>query len=148
MRKALAKGAVAYANQKMTPTTTNAIEAFWWVGRAYIDLAFDTPNLFRFVYMGESREYVRGDSILTDKGNVALINGLHQLLDVSKEQAAQLFQRTVVYTHGIASLVVAGVLDCTEDRAYSLVLDFAADQLALTDADLDIEAIMLNASEG
>lgn len=150
MRKALAKAAVAYANQKMTPTTTNAIEAFWWVGRAYIDLAFDTPNLFRFVYMGESREYVRGgfDSILTDKGNAALINGLHQQLHISMEQAAQLFQRTVVYTHGIASLVVAGVLDCTEERAYSLVLDFAADQLALTDADLDVEQIMLNVSEG
>ena len=109
MRKALAKETVAYANQKMTLTTTNAIEAFWRVGRAYIDLAFDTPNLFRFVYMGESREYVRGgfDSILTDRGNAALINGLHQQLDISKEQAAQLFQRTVVYTHGIASLVVA-----------------------------------------
>ena len=50
MRKALAKAAVAYANQKMTPTTTNAREACWWVGRAYIDLAFDTPHLFRFVY--------------------------------------------------------------------------------------------------
>ena len=150
MRKALAKETVAYANQKMTLTTTNAIEAFWRVGRAYIDLAFDTPNLFRFVYMGESREYVRGgfDSILTDRGNAALINGLHQQLDISKEQAAQLFQRTVVYTHGIASLVVAGILDCTEERAYSLVFDFATDQLALTDADLDVEAIMLNASEG
>ena len=38
-------------------------------------------------------------------------------------------------------------MNCTEERAYTLVLDFAADQLALADADLDIEAIMLNASE-
>ena len=60
MREALTKEAVAYANQKMMPTSTNCIEAFWQVGYAYINLAFDTPNLFRFVYMGESKNYCRG----------------------------------------------------------------------------------------
>ena len=57
MREALTQEAVAYANQKMMPTLTNCIEAFWQVGHAYINLAFDTPNLFRFVYMGESKNY-------------------------------------------------------------------------------------------
>lgn len=149
MRKALAKEAIAYANQKMSPTTENCIEAFWHVGHAYIDLAFDAPSLFRFVYMGESHEYSRGDfgSILTDKGNVALIDGLCRQLGISKEQSEELFQRAVVYTHGIASLVVTGILDCTKEQVYGLVLRFAADQLALTDAVVDIEAIMAGVSE-
>lgn len=131
------------------PTSTNCIEAFWQIGYAYINLAFDTPNLFRFVYMGESRNYCRGgfDSILTDGGNAVLIDQLYQYLNISKEQADMLFQRMIVYTHGIVSLVVAGVLNCTKEQVYSIVKDFASDLLSLTGADLNIQAIISNIAE-
>ncbi len=149
MREALTQEAVIYANQKMMPTSTNCIEAFWQIGYAYINLAFDTPNLFRFVYMGESKNYCRGrfNSILTDKGNAALIDKLYQYLNISREQADMLFQRMLVYTHGIVSLVVAGVLNCTKEQVYSIVKDFAADLFSLTDVDLDIPSIISNITE-
>lgn len=149
MREALTQEAVIYANQKMMPTSTNCIEAFWQIGYAYINLAFDTPNLFRFVYMGENKNYCRGgfNSILTDKGNAALIDKLYQYLNISREQADMLFQRMLVYTHGIVSLVVAGVLSCTKEQVYSIVKDFAADLFSLTDVDLDIPSIISNITE-
>lgn len=149
MREALTQEAVTYANQKMMPTSTNCIEAFWQIGYAYINLAFDTPNLFRFVYMGESKNYCRGgfNSILTDKGNAALIDKLYQYLNISREQADMLFQRMLVYTHGIVSLVVAGVLNCTKEQVYSIVKDFAADLFSLTGVDLDIPSIISNITE-
>lgn len=149
MREALTQEAVIYANQKMMPTSTNCIEAFWQIGYAYINLAFDTPNLFRFVYMGESKNYCRGgfNSILTDKGNAALIDKLYQYLNINREQADMLFQRILVYTHGIVSLVVAGVLNCNKEQVYSIVKDFAADLFSLTDVDLDIPSIISNITE-
>ncbi len=149
MREALTKEAVAYANQKMMPTSTNCIEAFWQIGYGYINLAFDTPNLFRFVYMGESKNYCRGgfNSILTDKGNAVLIDKLYQYLNISKEQADMLFQRMIVYTHGMVSLVVAGVLNCTKEQVYSIVKNFGLDLLSLTDTALDIRAVISNITE-
>ena len=149
MREALTQEAVIYANQKMMPTSTNCIEAFWQIGYAYINLAFDTPNLFRFVYMGESKNYCRGgfNSILTDKGNATLIDKLYQYLNISREQADMLFQRMLVYTHGIVSLVVAGVLNCSKEQVYSIVKDFAADLFSLTGVDLDIPSIISNITE-
>ena len=146
MREALTKEAVAYANQKMMPTSTNCIETFWQVGYAYINLAFDTPNLFRFVYMGESKNYCRGgfDSILTDSGNAVVIDKLCKYLDISRKQADMLLQRMIVYTHGIVSLVVAGVLNCTKEQVYSIVKEFGSDLLSLTGTALDIEAVMSN----
>ena len=149
MREVLTQEAVIYANQKMMPTSTNCIEAFWQIGYAYINLAFDTPNLFRFVYMGESKNYCRGgfNSILTDKGNAALIDKLYQYLNISREQADMLFQRMLVYTHGIVSLVVAGVLNCSKEQVYSIVKDFAADLFSLTGVDLDIPSIISNITE-
>lgn len=149
MREALTQEAVTYANKKMMPASTNCIEAFWQIGYAYINLAFDTPNLFRFVYMGESKNYCRGgfDSILTDSGNAILIDKLCQDLDISREQANILFQRMIVYTHGIVSLVVAGVLNCTKEQVYSIVKDFGSDLLSLTGINLDIGTIMPNITE-
>lgn len=149
MREALTQEAVTYANKKMMPASTNCIEDFWQIGYAYINLAFDTPNLFRFVYMGESKNYCRGgfDSILTDSGNAILIDKLCQDLDISREQANMLFQRMIVYTHGIVSLVVAGVLNCTKEQVYSIVKDFGSDLLSLTGINLDIWTIMPNITE-
>ena len=149
MREALTKEAVAYANKKMMPTSMDCIEAFWQIGYGYINLAFDTPNLFRFVYMGESKNYCRGgfNSILTDKGNAALIDKLYPYLNISKVQAEMLFQRIIVYTHGMVSLVVAGVLNCTKEQVYSIVKDFGSDLLSLTGTVLDIGAVMSNITE-
>ena len=140
MREALTKEAVAYANKKIMPTSMDY---------GYINLAFDTPNLFRFVYMGESKNYCRGgfNSILTDKGNAALIDKLYPYLNISKEQAEMLFQRIIVYTHGMVSLVVAGVLNCTKEQVYSIVKDFGSDLLSLTGTVLDIGAVMSNITE-
>ena len=149
MREALTKEAVTYANKKMMPTSMDCIEAFWQIGYGYINLAFDTPNLFRFVYMGESKNYCRGgfNSILTDKGNAVLIDKLYPYLNISKEQAETLFQRMIVYTHGMVSLVVAGVLNCTKEQVYSIVKDFGSDLLSLTGTALDIGAVMSNITE-
>lgn len=146
MREALIQEAVIYTNRKMIPNSTNCIEAFWQIGYAYINLAFDTPHLFRFVYMGESKMYCRGgfSSILTDRGNAALLNKLCQYLNISKEQMDMLFQRMIIYTHGIVSLVVAGVLNCTKEQVYSIVRNFACDLLFFTDTDLDIQNIVQN----
>ena len=149
MREALTKEAVTYANKKMMPTSMDCIEAFWQIGYGYINLAFDTPNLFRFVYMGESKNYCRGgfNSILTDSGNAVLIDKLYPYLNISKEQAEMLFQRMIVYTHGMVSLVVAGVLNCTKEQVYSIVKDFGSDLLSLTGTALDIGAVMSNITE-
>ena len=149
MREALTMEAVTYANKKMMPTSTDCIEAFWQIGYGYINLAFDTPNLFRFVYMGESKNYCRGgfNSILTDKGNAVLIDKLYPYLNISREQAEMLFQRMIVYTHGMVSLVVAGVLNCTKEQVYSIVKNFGLDLLSLTDTALDIRAVISNITE-
>ena len=93
--------------------------------------------------MGESQQYLRGGlgSILTDKGNAALIERLAKQLGASEEQAGEVFQRMVLYTHGIVSLVVAGVLDCTRKQAYESVLGFAFDMLEFMDMEMDIESV-------
>lgn len=146
LRKALVQVAVEYVNKKMVSDADNYIEAFWNVGCAYIKLAFDEPNLFRYIYMGESDLYYRGDvgSILTDEGNIVLIEGMAQYLKVSTQAAGCLMQRMIIYVHGIVSLVVAGVLKSTKEEVYSMMYEFGKDLLFLSGTELDVESVMLN----
>ena len=76
-----------------------------------------------------------------------MIDKLYQYLNISKEQADMLFQRMIVYTHGMVSLVVAGVLNCTKEQVYSIVKNFGLDLLSLTDTALDIRAVISNITE-
>ena len=76
-----------------------------------------------------------------------MIDKLYSYLNISKEQADMLFQRMIVYTHGIVSLVVADVLNCTKEQVYSIVKDFGSDLLSLMGTALDIEDVMPNIDE-
>ena len=49
--------------------------------------------------------------------------------------------------HGMVSLVVAGVLNCTKEQVYSIVKNFGLDLLSLTDTALDIRAAISNITE-
>ena len=67
LRKALAVYALDYANEKMRPCTQNGMDAFAGIGTAYINLAFDEPNLFKYLYMsGESGFQAGGLDVLVN----------------------------------------------------------------------------------
>ena len=144
LRKALMQTAVKYANKKMVLQVDNYINAFCNVGYAYINIAFDEPNLFRYIYMGEGNLYHRGavDTILTDKGNIVLIEGLAQYLNISIQVAGSLVQRMIIYVHGIVSLVVAGVFESTKEEVYSMMYEFGKELLLLSGTKLDIQSVM------
>ena len=50
LRRALAEFALNYANEKMYRGGKQGMDAFFHVGRAYIEMAFDEPNLFQFFH--------------------------------------------------------------------------------------------------
>lgn len=146
LREALAKEALYYANQKLSPYSENCIEAFLQIGYSYVNMAFDEPNLFQFIYMGESKQYCRGDfnSILTDNGNAVLIEGLSQYLHVDKGDVGKFVQRMVVYTHGIASLIAVGVLQGTKEEVYKMISEMGIDLLSKLNTDINFQKILSN----
>lgn len=146
LREALAQEALRYANRKLTPQSENFIEAFLQIGFYYVNMSFDEPNLFRFIYMGESKQYCQGgfSSILTDKGNAALIEGLSQYLHADKNEVGKFVQRMVVYTHGIASLIAVGVLQGTKEEVYKMISEMGIDLLSKLNTDIDFQKILSN----
>lgn len=121
-RNALTEYALNYANNKLLSATEGMV-AFTNVGVGYIDIAFDEPNLFRYLYMsGESGYYAGGlDIFTTADTNSAMIEQIAFQLNVSEDKVSEFFRNTIIYTHGLACFVVSGLIKATKEELYDMV---------------------------
>lgn len=123
LRKALAQYALNYANEKMRSCAQNGMEAFAGIGMAYINLAFDEPNLFKYLYMsGECGLQVGGfDVLVSADENAAIVGQIAGYLKISKENVSRFFQNTMIYTHGLASFIVSGIITSSKEEVAAMV---------------------------
>jgi len=123
LRRELADYALSYANEKMHPSAKSGFEAFTEVGAAYINIAFDEPNLFRFLYMDGSSGYCLGglDALISATDNTALITKVSEEFTISEENACRYIQNSIIYTHGIVSLIASGVMKSTKTQVMEMV---------------------------
>ncbi len=122
LRKALAGYAREYAARKAASYSDNAAEDFAHMGEAYISMAVNEPNLFRFLYLGElpvSRAYSAED-ISGDKES-ELISRISAQTGLSQNQAALCIRDTVIYSHGIAVMLLTGVFKASEKEAMNMI---------------------------
>ena len=121
-RNALTEYALNYANSK-TLSASEGMLGFSNVGVGYIDLAFDEPNLFRYLYMsGESGYHAGGFDILTTADtNSAMIEQIANQLGTSADKVSEFFRNTIIYTHGLACFVVSGLIKSTKEELYAMV---------------------------
>lgn len=123
LRKALAEYALNYANNKMTPSAEDATDAFGQVGAAYVQIAMREPNLFKFLYMnGDSKFSLPSFATLKSyDSHEELVKRLSATYGISEEKVGRYLQHTIIYTHGIAALIAAGVVKATEEEAMQMV---------------------------
>lgn len=123
LRKALADYALMYANRKMRPTVEGAVSAFEEVGRAYIKMALNEPNLFQFVFLNGSGCYPKGniEILVEEEDNAELIKMLANEFQMSEKSAGQYLQNTLIYTHGLAAYVATGMLRLSEEESMVLI---------------------------
>lgn len=128
LRKALAEYAAEYASKKafqnkVSAKKQNAAEIFESLGRAYVKMAMKEPNLFRFLYLGESplgKPYDLKD-ISRNKDSVLMADGIAGMTGISREGAARCIRDTVIYSHGIATMIATGVYNAGEKQIMSMI---------------------------
>ncbi len=111
-RKALAEYAVSYANEKLKPLSRNAVSAFSEIGNAYVDIAFDMPNLFRYLYLNEGSNYCMGtfEMLLEAINNQNLSSEIAAFFNISNDKALDYLTNTILYSHGLLVAIVSGVM--------------------------------------
>lgn len=112
LRKALAEYAVSYANKKLKPLSANAASAFSEIGNAYVNIAFDMPNLFRYLYLNEGSNYCAGtfDMLLSSINNKNLSAEIAAFFNISNDKALDYLTNTIVYSHGLLAAIVSGIM--------------------------------------
>ena len=124
--------AVNAAAKKTFLDSRNMVESFEFMGRAYVKMALKEPNLFKYLYLGESpmgRPYdLKG--IARDKKNKEMISRIAEQTGLNEEQVIRFVRNTLIYSHGVATMVATGVFKGTEKEMMAMIND-AADAFIL-----------------
>lgn len=123
LRRELADFALSYANKKMQPHAENAFEAFTEIGHAYVNIAFEEPNLFRFLFLDRSSGYCVGgmEAVCGLAENKNFIKSISELFGISIPNAAEYVGNSTIYSHGILALVVSGVLKSDKSQVLQMI---------------------------
>lgn len=123
LRKELADYAVSYSNKKMQPNAENGFEAFTEVGNAYVNIAFEEPNLFRFLFLDGSSGYCIGgmEELCGLTENDKLIESIANYFCIDPKNAAEYLKNSIIYSHGILALVVSGVIKSDKKQVMQMI---------------------------
>ena len=116
-RKELALYALDFANNFMKPKDKE--DPFNAVGEGYLNLAFDYPNLFKFIYMNDSSEINIGgvEDISNDEGNEELVCYFVDTYKMSKNSAKKYLTSVIIYTHGLMTMIVSKLITMSKNEA-------------------------------
>ncbi len=109
-RKELLQYCISYVNDKFSAGEESVEKIIDRIVTTYIDLVYDTPNLYRYLYMdgteanklGELAKAMRQGS----KGRITDL--LAERYGISREAANRYLMNVEFYVHGIATYVVTG----------------------------------------
>ncbi len=133
LRLALSEYAMEYAAKKAASSYENKLESFEFLGRAYVKMALKEPNLFKFLYLGESpmgKPYNHKD--VGRAKNKAMITMIAEQTGLNEEQVIRFVRNTIIYSHGIATMIATGVLKGTEKEMMEMINN-AADAFILSE---------------
>ena len=132
LRLALSQYAKEYAAKKAVSGFENELQSFEFLGRSYVRMALKEPNLFKFLYLGESPMGKPYDlkNIGRSKSHKEMIAKMCEQTGLGEEQVLRFVRNTLIYSHGIATMVATGVFKGTEKEMMTMIND-AADAFIL-----------------
>lgn len=96
----------------------NVFDIIMGIAQGYINLAFDYPNLYKYLYMNEQDGNKMGNLTrsLRASNYDKVIEMLEQEYDISTEEANNYMHNMDFYIHGIASYTAIGFVDASKEE--------------------------------
>lgn len=122
LRAELSKYAWRYVSGKLF-STSDGLQAFLDAGIAYVNIAFDEPKLFQYLYMSADSGYFGDgfDALLSERHNPYLVEQAAISLNVPKKSAHLFCINMKIYTHGLASYIASGIVKATKDEVIQMM---------------------------
>lgn len=121
LRNELAEYALHYANEKMR-SAANGMEAFNNVGAAYIEMAYQEPHLFQYLYMSGDNGYLAENfDVFTSDENAVMVAQIAVQLKIPIEKANTFFRNMMIYTHGLACFIASGLVKASKEEVSQMI---------------------------
>lgn len=123
LRKELLQYCIEYVNEKLSVDDENVEQIMESIVKTYIDLVYDAPYLYKYLYMDGSEENKMGELAKSmRKGNKSkLVDLLSEKYQISQEGAVRYLMNVEFYVHGIAAYVVSGFMNLSKENAIKMV---------------------------
>lgn len=130
MRKELGEFALQYANEKMR-SPVQGMEAFSNIGTAYIEMAFEQPNLFRYLYMsGDCGCLAESFDALTSDENAAMVEQIAVQRNIPISKVESYYKNMMIYTHGLASFIASGLIKASKEDVGNMIQNLSDELLS------------------
>ena len=115
--------ALNYMNSKMRPNGTNPVAALFSVGETYVNMAFDEPNLIRYLRK-DSKGLVNLcgiGAVFDEEKNKSLREALSRVVGISEEKAREFMDTVVIYTQGLVTFIIDGTITVSREEAMRML---------------------------
>lgn len=107
-------------------TEKNAMEAFFETGKIYLSCAYDKPNVFKFLCVDDPGDIFEWNcSIVELFGNEPIKVMLAKELGLSREIVDRIVADIIIYTHGLATIILWDAINITKEEAYEMIFNHA-----------------------
>lgn len=91
------------------------------MGEANIQFARGEINLFRMLFLSKSKELTSARDIYEWMGDKEVSANLAKKLDISQDEASQIYVMLIIFTHGIATMLATGAANISDNESEELV---------------------------
>lgn len=122
-REELFRYSLNYMNSKMRPNGTNPAAAFFSVGETYVNMAFDEPNLIRYLRTDSKGLVNLGGigAVFDEEKNKSLREALCRVVGISEEKAREFMNTVVIYTQGLVTFIIDGTIMVSREGAIRML---------------------------
>ena len=148
-RSELALYTLRYFNgkiEKRMQDRTNPLAAFSCVGESYLQVAFEEPNIVRFVRANSALFVSQGGlgSVFDYEKSKELRQALTELLGICDEEAGEFMKTMVVFSQGLVAMVVDKTIDISLDEGVNMLRETGVRFLAYAGVDENKARQLLN----
>ena len=120
------RGTLAWVERYNAAHAADGSNAFSSHGLAHLRIAQQEPNLFSLLYLSSYVEVSSMDDLLSVAEQPGIRDEIMALWGLDEEAARELYLDMVVYTHGLAVLIVAGARFTDDELRERMNSAFAA----------------------
>lgn len=112
---------------------------YFEIGKKYLSLACDKPNIFKFVYIdgpADFTEIFSSANLLDLLGDPEIGSQIAKKYNLEESKVNEALRDLVIYTHGLAMLMIWDNLRMPKEKAYELIFAEGMKQFSVLGIDI------------